>query len=50
MDSALVVILREGRVIVPSPDISLEAGDELLLVATTEVEAELDALLGGHRH
>jgi trk system potassium uptake protein TrkA len=49
-DSALVAILREGRVITPSPDISLEAGDELLLVATTEVEAELDELLGGHRH
>jgi trk system potassium uptake protein TrkA len=49
-DSALVAILREGRVITPSPDISLEAGDELLLVATTEVEAELDKLLGGHRH
>jgi trk system potassium uptake protein TrkA len=49
-DSALVAILREGRVIVPSADIALEAGDELLLVATTEVEAELDLLLGGHRH
>ena len=49
-DSALVAILREGRVITPSPDISLEAGDELLLVATTEVEEELDQLLGGHRH
>ncbi|MDT7548852.1 MAG: trk/ktr system potassium uptake protein [Actinomycetota bacterium] len=48
-DSALVAILREGRVIVPSADISLEAGDELLLVATTEVEGELDHLLGGHR-
>ncbi len=44
-DSALVAILREGRVIVPTPDNALEAGDELLLVATTEVEAELDALL-----
>jgi trk system potassium uptake protein TrkA len=48
-DSALVAILREGRVIVPSADISLEAGDELLLAATTEVEGELDKLLGGHR-
>ena len=44
-DSALVAILREGRVITPSNDISLEAGDELLIVATTEVEEELDALL-----
>ena len=47
-DAALVAILREGRVIVPSPDAALEGGDELLLVATTEVEDELDALLGGH--
>ncbi|MCU1587717.1 MAG: potassium transporter TrkA [Frankiales bacterium] len=44
-DSALVAVLREGRVIVPSPDGALEAGDELLLVATAEVEQELDALL-----
>ncbi|MFN2540244.1 MAG: TrkA family potassium uptake protein [Mycobacteriales bacterium] len=44
-DVALVAILREGRVITPSPDASLEAGDELLLVATSEVEDELDALL-----
>ncbi len=46
-DSALVAILRDGRVIVPTPDAALEGGDELLLVATTEVETELDALLGG---
>ena len=45
IDSALVAILREGRVIVPSPDGALEAGDELLLVATAEVEQELDVLL-----
>jgi trk system potassium uptake protein TrkA len=46
-DSALVAILREGRVIVPTPDAALEGGDELLLVATSEVESELNALLGG---
>ncbi len=46
-DAVLVAILREGRVLVPSPDGSLEAGDELLLVATSEVEDELDALLSG---
>src|SRR5918995_4918651 len=33
-DSALVTILRGGRVIVPQADDSLEAGDELLFVAT----------------
>ena len=44
-DAALVAILREGRVITPSPDVALESHDELLLVATSEVEEELDALL-----
>ena len=47
-DSALVAILREGRVIVPTPDAALEGGDELLIVATSEVEGDLDALLGDH--
>jgi trk system potassium uptake protein len=46
-DSALVAVLRDGRVLVPSPDDALEGGDELLIVATTEVEDALDALLGG---
>jgi trk system potassium uptake protein TrkA len=44
-DSALVAVLRDGRVLTPDADIALEAGDELLLVATSEVENELDALL-----
>ena len=48
-DAALVAVLRDGRVLVPRPDDALEGGDELLLVATSEVEDELDALLGGHR-
>ena len=47
-DSALVAVLRDGRVIVPTPDAALEGGDELLLVATSEVEGELDQLLSGH--
>ncbi len=47
-DSALVAVLREGRVVLPTPDAALEAGDELLLVATSEVEQELDVLLSGH--
>ena len=46
-DSALVAVLRDGRVLVPTHDDVLEGGDELLLVATAEVEAELDQLLGG---
>ena len=47
VDSALVAIVRDGRVLVPSADVSLEGGDELILVATAEVEPELDSLLGG---
>ena len=45
-DSALVTILRGGRVIVPQPDEPLEAGDELLFVAATEVEEEVRRALG----
>jgi trk system potassium uptake protein len=44
-DSALVVILRDGRVIVPSADDPLEGGDELLFVASPQVEDELRGLL-----
>lgn len=40
-DAALVTILRGGRVIVPQADEPLEAGDELLLVATPEVEDDV---------
>jgi trk system potassium uptake protein len=45
-DSALVVILRGGRVIVPQADDALEAGDELLFVATSAVEKDIRAALG----
>ncbi len=44
-DSALVTILRGGRVIVPQPDEPLEAGDELLFVAIPEVEGQLHEAL-----
>jgi trk system potassium uptake protein TrkA len=45
-DAALVAILRGGRVIVPQPDDSLEGLDELLLVATADVEEEIRTALG----
>ncbi|MDQ1687933.1 MAG: trk/ktr system potassium uptake protein [Frankiaceae bacterium] len=45
-DTALVAILRGGRVLVPSQDDPLEAGDELLFVAAADVEDELQSLLG----
>ncbi|MEZ0089580.1 TrkA family potassium uptake protein [Streptacidiphilus sp. EB129] len=44
-DTALVTIIREGRVLVPSGSDTLEGGDELLFVANAEREAELEALL-----
>src|SRR5262249_54892659 len=44
-DAALVAILRGGRVIVPTADDPLEAGDELLFVASQDVEAEIRDLL-----
>jgi trk system potassium uptake protein len=48
-DTALVAILRDGRVIVPSADDPLEAGDELLFVTSEDVEAELGQLLHAGR-
>jgi trk system potassium uptake protein TrkA len=46
-DSALVAILRGGRVLVPSPDDSLEAGDELMFLCTAEVEDEVQDIVSG---
>jgi trk system potassium uptake protein len=40
-DAALVAIIRGPRVITPSPEEPLEAGDELLFVALPEVEEAL---------
>ncbi|MET4048224.1 potassium transporter TrkA [Rhodococcus sp. 1163] len=45
-DAALVTILRGGRVIVPQQDDPLEGGDELLFVASVEVENDLRAAVG----
>jgi trk system potassium uptake protein TrkA len=46
-DTALVAILREGRVIVPQADDPLAGGDELLFVTGEDVEDELARLLSG---
>jgi trk system potassium uptake protein TrkA len=46
-DTALVAILREGRVIVPGADDPLTAGDELLFVTSENVEDDLARLLAG---
>jgi trk system potassium uptake protein TrkA len=46
-DTALVAIIRDTRVITPSPDDSLEAGDELMFVSSPDQEEALELLLGG---
>ncbi|MER5703008.1 TrkA family potassium uptake protein [Micromonospora sp. NPDC002296] len=46
-DAALVAILRGKRVLVPSPDDPIEAGDELVFVCTAEVEDEVRSVILG---
>ena len=40
-DAALVAIVRDQRVITPTPEEPLEPGDELLFVALPEAEAAI---------
>ena len=47
-DTALVAILRSDRVLVPSTDDPIEAGDELVLIAAPEREEELQGILAPH--
>jgi len=49
-DTSLVAVLREGHVHAPDPDATLEAHDELLLVATAAAEPDLERLLSPHTH
>ncbi len=49
-ETALVAILREGRVIVPQHDDPLQAGDELFFVTSEDVEEELARLLRTSDH
>ena len=46
-DSALVAILRGKRVLVPTPDDPLEAGDELVFVVTAAMEDSVRAVVLG---
>jgi trk system potassium uptake protein TrkA len=46
-DCALVAILRGKRVLVPSADDPLEAGDELVLVVTEPMEDEVRTVILG---
>src|SRR5262245_63568583 len=45
VDSAVVAIIREGHVVIPQPETVLAPGDEIMAIATGEVEQQLlDAL------
>jgi trk system potassium uptake protein TrkA len=46
-DSALVAIVRGNRVLVPSPDDTLESGDELVFVCTSEMEDKVRRVVLG---
>src|SRR3982751_2180727 len=48
-DASLVAILRGKRVVVPTADDSLEAGDELIFVCTSEVEDQIRAVVLGNQ-
>jgi trk system potassium uptake protein TrkA len=46
-DSAVVAVLREGHVVIPQPETTLAAGDELVALAAPESERILrDAIVG----
>jgi trk system potassium uptake protein TrkA len=47
-DTALVTIVREKKVMVPTRDDPLEGGDELLFVAAQDREQQLEDLLSPH--
>jgi len=48
VDTVLLAILRHGSVLHPEPDNTLEAGDELLFVATADQEDALEDVLYPH--
>lgn len=49
-DCTLVTIIRGGHVVVPVPEIALEKGDELMLVAEAAREDEIEQLLNPSGH
>jgi trk system potassium uptake protein TrkA len=48
-ETVLTAVLRGDRVITPTPDEPLEAGDELLFVTHGDVEEELQQVLSASR-
>lgn len=49
-DTSLLALLREGHVHTPDPDATLEPHDELLFLATTAAEPDLERLLAPGKH
>ena len=47
-DTTLVTIVRDGRVITPSADDPLEAGDELLFVTSADSESKVQQVFSPH--
>nr|WP_309229777.1 TrkA C-terminal domain-containing protein [Blastococcus sp. TML/M2B] len=48
-ETVLSAVLRGERVITPSPDEPLEAGDELLFITHADVEEQLTAVFAPDR-
>ena len=46
-DAAVVAVLREGHVVVPQPETTLGAGDELVALAAPDSERALRAAVLG---
>jgi trk system potassium uptake protein TrkA len=46
-DCALVAIIRDGHVIIPEPETPLAAGDEVLAIATADVEEQFRVVISG---
>ena len=46
VDSAIVAVIRDGHVVIPQPETVLVPGDELMAIATSEVEDDLRNALG----
>ena len=44
--SAMVAVLRQGRVLVPTPDLKLEPGDRAIVLTTVEQEQKVSEVLG----
>jgi trk system potassium uptake protein TrkA len=48
-ESTVVAVIRDGHVVVPTPDTVLHAADEVLILATGDVESELGIALIGNK-